>query len=152
MKKVLIALDNSDNYHPVSTKGYELAVALKASLVLLHVFPDTITTSLDSFSSLYPTVGPLNLEADLQLVEKLKEQSENFLRNVKSELNADSAEIYTSEGDAARAIIEIANSCNADIIVMGTHSRSRVDSILMGNVTKQVLRDTHLPLFIIPVK
>jgi nucleotide-binding universal stress UspA family protein len=152
MKKVLIALDNNNNYHLVSNKGYELASALGAKVVLLHVFPDTITTSLDSFSGLYPTVGPLNLEADLQLAEKLKAASEEFLNEVKSELNDDTAEIYTSEGDAGKAILEIADSCKADVIVLGSHSRSRADTILMGDVTKQVLRHSHLPLFIIPVK
>lgn len=151
MKKILIALDNHSNYHFVSSKGYELSAALKAKTILLHVFPDTITTSLDSFSSLYPTVGAVNLEEGLQLAEKLQEESEKFLNKVKSELNDDTAEIYTSEGNVADAILEVADSCKADIIVMGSHSRSGIDT-LIGNVTKQVLRHSHLPLFIIPVK
>jgi nucleotide-binding universal stress UspA family protein len=132
MTKVLIALDNHNNYHLVSSKGYDLASELGAKVVLLHVFPDTITTSLDSFSSLYPTVGPLSLEADLQLAEKLKAASEEFLHQVKSELNDDTAEIYAAEGNVATAILETADSCKADVIVMGSHSRSGADTILMG--------------------
>lgn len=50
MKKVLIALDNHSNYNLVSSKGYELARALGASIALLHVFPDTITASPNAFS------------------------------------------------------------------------------------------------------
>jgi nucleotide-binding universal stress UspA family protein len=152
MKKILIALDNHNNYHLVSSKGHELSTALKAKMILLHVFPDTIATSLDSLSSLYPTVSPVNLEEGLKLAGKLQAESEKFLNEVKSEINDDTAEIYTSEGNVADAILEVADSCKADVIVMGSHSRSDINTLLIGNVTKQVLQHSHLPLFIIPVK
>ena len=152
MKKILIALDNHNNYHLISDKGHELAVALKAKVALLHVFPDIITTSPDAFASLYPTLNVVDIEVDLKLAAQLKEESEKFLNKVKKELKDETAEIYTAEGDVANAILEIAARCKAGIIVMGSHSRSGIDKILMGNVTKQVLKHSHLPLFIIPIK
>ena len=152
MKKILIALDNHSNYHLISTKGYELAAALTAKVALLHVYPDTIIGSPDAFSALYPTLSSGDIVADLQLSEQLKEESEKFLNKVKGELDDKKIEIFTAEGDVAKAILETAANCKADVIVMGSHSRSGIDKILMGNVAKKVLQHSHLPLFIIPVK
>jgi nucleotide-binding universal stress UspA family protein len=152
MKTILIALDNHSNYRLVSAKGYELAKALGASIALLHVFPDTITTSPNAFSGLYPMMGTLDIEQGLKLAERLDIESKAFLNQVKAEMNDEQAEIYTAEGDVADAILETATNCKADIIVMGSHSRSGIDKILMGDVAKKVVQHSQLPLFIIPIK
>ena len=152
MNKVLIALDNHSNYHLISSKGSELAKALGASIALVHVFPDTITTSPNAFSGLYPALGAMDMEQGLQLAQQLDAESKGFLNQVKLEINDEAAEIYTSEGDVADAILDTAANCKADIIVMGSHSRSGFDKIFMGNVTKKVVQHSHLPLYIIPLK
>jgi len=41
---------------------------------------------------------------------------------------------------------------NADIIVMGSHSRKWLESIIMGSETEVVLKKTVIPLFIVPTK
>ena len=50
-------------------------------------------------------------------------------------------------GDAAESIIETAKILNADIIVMGSHSKKWLEKILMGSVTEKVLHHTTIPLF-----
>jgi nucleotide-binding universal stress UspA family protein len=40
---------------------------------------------------------------------------------------------------------------DVDVIVMGSHSRRGLEKILMGSVAEKVLRNSTLPLFIIPV-
>ena len=97
-------------------------------------------------------MGTIDIEQGLKLAEQLDVVSKKFLNQVKREINDKEAEIYTGEGDVANAILETAVNCKADIIVMDSHSRSGIDKILMGNVTKQVLQHSHLPLFVIPVK
>lgn len=152
MKKVLIALDNHSNYNLVSSKGYELARALGASIALLHVFPDTITTSPNAFSGLYPMMGTMDIEQGLKMAERLDEESKNFLNQVKAEMNDEQTDIYTAEGDVADAILEIANNSKADVIVIGSHSRSGIDRLLMGNVAQKVVKHSNIPMFIVPVK
>ncbi len=152
MKKVLIALDNHSNYNLISSKGSELAKALGASIALLHVFPNTISTSPNAFSGLYPMMGAIDIEQGLKLAERLEEESKKFLNQVKAEMNDGQAEIFTAEGDVADAILDTATNYKADVIVLGTHSRSIIDKILMGDVAKKVLQHSRLPLFIIPVK
>ena len=49
-------------------------------------------------------------------------------------------------------ILETAKEIGADIVVMGSHSRRWLENILMGSVAEKVLRDTEIPLFIVPLK
>jgi nucleotide-binding universal stress UspA family protein len=49
-------------------------------------------------------------------------------------------------------ILKTAGQMQADLIVIGTHSRRWLDQILMGSVTEKVLHNTNVPLFIIPTK
>lgn len=97
-------------------------------------------------------MGTIDIEQGLKLAEQLDKESKKFLSQIKEEIDDEKVEIYTGKGDVANVILETAANCKADIIVMGSHSRSGIDKILMGNVTKQVLQHSLLPLFIVPVK
>jgi nucleotide-binding universal stress UspA family protein len=57
-----------------------------------------------------------------------------------------------AEGDFADAILKTSKDLDADIIVMGSHSRQWLEKIILGSVTEKVLKITTLPLFIIPIK
>jgi nucleotide-binding universal stress UspA family protein len=41
---------------------------------------------------------------------------------------------------------------NADILVLGTHSRRRLNKALLGSVAENVLHHTAIPIYIIQVK
>ena len=56
------------------------------------------------------------------------------------------------DGDFAETILNTAKDLDAEIIVMGTHSRRGLDKILMGSVAEKVLQHSSIPVFIIPTK
>ena len=56
------------------------------------------------------------------------------------------------EGDFADSIIKIAKKLHADMIILGSHSQKWLENIVMGSVTKEVLRQSEIPLLIIPTK
>ena len=56
------------------------------------------------------------------------------------------------EGDCAKAILKAANEISAEVIVMGSHSRKWFENTTMGSVTEKVLRNTTIPILIIPTK
>jgi len=49
-------------------------------------------------------------------------------------------------GDPASAIIQAAESENADMIVMGTHGRTGLTRLLMGSVAEAVIRKAKCPV------
>ena len=54
--------------------------------------------------------------------------------------------------EVKNSILEAAKEVNADIIVIGSHSRRWLEEILMGSVTEKVLHHTLTPLLIVPTK
>lgn len=51
-------------------------------------------------------------------------------------------------GDPAEIILSYAVRSKADLLVIGTHGRENIRSFLFGSVTKKIVEEAHLPLFI----
>jgi nucleotide-binding universal stress UspA family protein len=49
-------------------------------------------------------------------------------------------------GDPAEAIIEVAETRQCDLIVMGTRGRGRLSSLLLGSQTQKVISLAHCPV------
>jgi nucleotide-binding universal stress UspA family protein len=153
MKKVLIALDYDPTAQKVAETGYALTKAMHAEVVLMHVISQALHYSLIE----YPVMGfggYMNIDPkQLDLVDKqLKQTSMDFLEQTKNHLFDKSITIQISEGDAAEAILDMAKTISADVIVIGSHSRKWLEKIVMGSVAEKVLRHTSIPLFIVPTK
>lgn len=54
------------------------------------------------------------------------------------------------EGDPAEEILAAAKSWNADLIVVASHGRSGLARLVMGSVAERVVRDSTLPVLIVP--
>ena len=153
MKKILIALDNNVGAQKVAAGGYELAQALQAHTILMHVTTDATYYSSRNYSPImgFDTFSNLDVE-QTNAVEKLKITAQNYLDDVKLSLDDETIETVLKEGDYAENILQTAEELKADIIVLGTHSRKGLDKVLLGSVAEKVLRSSTIPLFIIPVK
>lgn len=152
MKKVLIAIDYNPTAQNIAKKGYDLAKSMNAQVILLHVVADyTYYSSLDyspimgfdSFSNL--GVLQTNTIVDLQ------NAAHDYLDKTKGYLEDSSIQTIVKDGDFGQAIVDAAKELDVDVIVLGSHSRRGLEKILMGSVAEKVLRNSPVPLFIIPV-
>jgi nucleotide-binding universal stress UspA family protein len=142
-KKVLIALDYDPSAKKVAKAGYQMALSMGAEVILVHVIQDLVTYSLS-----YLNMGPLQLDS----VDELKNTSQQFLEKTKLLLGNEAIQTVLVEGDFADCIVETAKELDIDIIVMGSHSKRWLDNIVLGSVSERVLRQTTIPLFIVPTK
>jgi nucleotide-binding universal stress UspA family protein len=55
-------------------------------------------------------------------------------------------ETHVVQGVAASAIVTVAEKCQADLIVMGTHGRSGLSRMVLGSVAESVMRQAHCPV------
>jgi nucleotide-binding universal stress UspA family protein len=153
MKKVLIALDYDPSAHKVAEKGFSLARTMNAEVIFLHVIADATYYSALEYS---PITGYSNFSGTdfLQLAnaDGLTKASQYFLDKIKHHLNDDTSATIIEIGDSAKIILRTAKKINADIIVMGSHSRRWLEKILLGSVTEKVLNLTTIPMFIVPTK
>jgi len=153
MKKVLIALDYDKTANKVADAGYSLAKAMEAEVVLLHVISDPIYYSSTEYSPIMGLtdslgVDPLNFDNP----ERLRKVSQHFLDGMKNHLKDDNVQTLLQDGDFADSILKAAKNLHADMIVMGSHSHKWLENIILGSVTEKVLRQTAIPLFIVPTK
>jgi nucleotide-binding universal stress UspA family protein len=153
MTKVLIALDYNPTAQKVAEVGFSMAKSMNAKVVLLHVITDPVFYSTSGYSPImgfngYMDMGPMQLDS----VDGLKNASLQYLDKSKQHLGDETIQILVTEGDFAESILNTAKEINADIIVMGSHSRKWLENIIMGSVTEKVLNHTSIPLFIIPTK
>lgn len=152
MKKVLIAIDYNPTAQNIAKKGYELAKSMNAQIILLHVVADyTYYSSLDyspimGFDS-FSNLGVLQTNT----IVELQNAAHDYLDKTKEYLGDDSIQTMVKDGDFGQAIVDAAKELDVDVIVLGSHSRRGLEKILMGSVAEKVLRNSTLPLFIIPV-
>jgi len=151
--KVLIALDYDPTAQKVVAAGFSMAKAMNAKVTLLHVIADPVYYSSTAYSPIMGLVGELEtFPMQLENIEGIKIVSQHFLDKFKHHLGDETILTVIGEGDFAATILKTAKSVHADVIVMGSHSRKWLDNILMGSVTQEVLKQTTIPLFIIPTK
>lgn len=153
MKKILIAIDYNPTAQNIAEAGYSLAKSMNAEVTLLHVVADyTYYSSLD-YSPVLGFDSFSNLGAiQSNTIVELQNAAQDYLGKIKNQLGDESINTIIKEGDTGDAILNAAVESKADIIVMGTHSRRGLDKILMGSVAEKVLRNSKVPMFIIPSK
>ncbi len=151
MKKILIAIDYNPSSQKVAETGHELAQLMGGEVCLIHVMAE-----IAHYGMRYPTfMGYEGYDAgaiDIEMMNEMQKVTEEYLRSAAQHLNDPNVITHLAEGDAANAILEYADQWQADLIVMGTHSHSALEKLLMGTVASKVLEKTKVPVYMVPVK
>ena len=143
IKKVLIALDYDIISKKVAEEGYSLAQSMNAETILLHVISEL---------PVYYSESNYNHEYKVDMLDDLNKTTQVFLDKTKKHLNDDAVVTVLKEGEIADTILKTAKEMNVDIIVMGSHSRKWLESIILGSQAEDVLTNSHIPVLIVPIK
>ncbi len=141
--KILIALDYDESAQKVAEIGYSLAKTMNAKVILLHVVYE---------SPIYYNSYMFMKNLSVDIHEDLKKSTEHFLQKTKHYLGDEAIGTLVVEGEIPDKILETASLYKVDLIVMGSHSRKWLESILLGSATEKVLEKSTIPLFIVPIK
>lgn len=77
---------------------------------------------------------------------RVAEQAGQHLESVASRIPDVPVETRVLSGVPGPAIVAAAESCQADLIVMGTHGRKGVSRMLLGSVAEHVVRHAACPV------
>lgn len=138
---ILVPLDFSE----LSETTLEMAIQVLADggrATLLHVVEWMPVVTEGAFG-VYPHRKDIEQLKALSL-EKLEARAAHY-----PSLDVRSA---VSEGKAAQAILEAAESLAPDVIVIGSHGRSGLDHFLIGSVAERVLRRSPTPVLVVRAK
>jgi len=153
MKKVLIALDYDPSSLKVAEEGYTIAKAMGAEIILLHVIEEPVYYSSSEYSPIMGFNDYVGLSAfQLDSIHGLQKAALHFLDKIKLHLDDETINTTVKNGETAEAIVSTAKDLKTDMIVVGSHSRKWLENIVLGSVAEDVLKNTPIPLFIIPTK
>ena len=139
-KQILVPVDLND-------KGFaDKAVALalwhakqsNAQIHLLNVLPGI---HLSMVASYFPKDAVAKMKADV------KEQLQAFAaKHIKQEACYN---IHIAEGRPYTTILEFAQKLEADLIIMPSHKRSKMDKVVLGSVASKVVENSPVNVLVV---
>jgi len=156
IKKILYTTDLSPNATFVLRYAINSAIQHNASIVILHVLEELPAAARSWVFSYMSDEDQKKIfqEAHAHAMEQINDRLKMFYQKELSE-NPTASEriekIEVHEGYPADRILKTADEFDCDVILMGSHGKSAIYRTFLGSVTKQVLRRTRKPVFIIPL-
>jgi nucleotide-binding universal stress UspA family protein len=144
MSTVLVAVDFSDVTQLVVERAAELARALSARIVLLHVVEPEATHLPLRGEDVSAVAWPLRISRGLKA----------RLSALAVPLKADRLEVkpVAHIGLVVEGILEHAVGYHTELIILGCHGHLAAQHVLSGNVLIQILRHAPCPVVVIPIE
>ena len=137
-KHIVAAIDGSENSVRALKDALKLAEAFGSTVWLVHAYPQTSDllgySDFEKLVARRKAAGQKNLDLAVQLAGGSQiEIIEELL-----------------EGPEAEAILSVAETQKADLIVMGTRGRGSLEGLLFGSVSRKVVH--HAPCSVLVVR
>lgn len=126
-KKILLAVDLTEESKPVADRASELCQAFDAELHLVHV--------IEPLSLAYGGDVPMDLSS---VQEQIQEQAKSHLAEFASQLGIPAQQQYLIFGRPESEIQRVADEEGMDLIVVGSHGRHGL-ALLLGSTANGVL-------------
>ncbi len=145
-KKILCPIDGSSTSDCGMAHAIALAKDQKANLHFLHV--------VDNYFPIVDATGDLNY---IDLTAILSEHGKKILTQATETAKlagiSTSAKLVTStKGQIYKSILNYANKCRADLIVMGTHGLRGIERLVMGSDAETIARTSPVPVLLVRTK
>ncbi|MFA4870137.1 MAG: universal stress protein [Pedobacter sp.] len=146
MKTLLLLTDFSTDGNHAAEYGYNLAKVLNADVVICNAV--TIPAQLSEVGDID---WPLNRYDGVidDSDEELKKLKKHFEHTDHSSGFHPQISTMNKTGRLADVVENVMNSCNADMVVMGTH-RKGISHFLLDNNCRNMINATTCPLLLIP--
>ncbi len=151
-KKILIGVDNSKYAEHAAKIGFGLAKSFNAHVGLVHIIePAFLAPPVTDTTMGMPLQGGADING-MEVMDIQNEMSENIIdRTIKHYAGELLVTHFTEFGSTADGILNCSKEFAADLIVIGTHSRSGIDRLFMGSVAEDVIRTSTIPVLVIPL-
>jgi len=156
-KTILYATDLTANATHAFRHALGLARRYNARIHLLHVLPEVEPAVINYVAT---AMGEEKLTTfELRHKEEVKDEIRRKLHAFAKEELIDSpddleliADIEVHHGGAAAEILQAADRLEADLVVVGSHGKGGLHYAFLGSVAEKVLRKTHRPVLVVPLK
>ncbi len=149
LRRILVPLDSESVHDESLHYAEELCKAYGAEAYLLTVIPtyETLSGQEAAISSMLPSSATVLLDFYEEIAREHLQMHLNEFLEAGHETEAE-----IGRGDPAEIIVETAARVAADIILLSTHRKAGVNAFWARSVAPNVVRKTHLPLLLVPLK
>ena len=141
-KHILVPVDGSPIACHAVHQARAIACAFRSSVTLIYVIDPYAFTNRDTdFSygqSEYLRAATVEANEAIGAARQIFEAQGMFVKGSVVEGHS----VY-------QAILEAAETLDADLVVMGSHGRRNLEKLVLGSVTAQVLSHAHLPVLVV---
>ena len=155
LKKILVAKDLSKESSNVVRYALELGCKFQAQVHVLHVMPtvDSSVLNMVALTMGADKLAKFNAANEADLAEKTRAQLRDIIAK-ETELMEEGIvhppKVEVHHGDAAPMILSVADRLDADMIILGSHSKGKLHYAFLGSVAEKILRKTHRTVVIVP--
>jgi nucleotide-binding universal stress UspA family protein len=152
-RKILVPIDFSDHSTNAAYFALKLARVYKAEVKLLHIFNSPIVDMIP-----FTDAASIQIDVDIsyQILQKTAKENLlkffNKLRKYADDNDMKNIRIGYSlrEGFASYGIADMCRRYKPGMVVMGTKSEGFRSTELVGSVAAEVVRDSQVPILVIP--
>ena len=137
-KRIIVAIDPSDNSDHIMSSASELAETLNADVTVLSVIE-------------VPSLASEG-ELDLAQIENEEKRIYEYHKKLIDKHFSGSTTLVESKilhGNAADKICKFAKDYNASLVIIGTNVRSKLQAKLLGSVSEKVLKNCSCSVMIV---
>lgn len=136
-QKIIVGVDGSEAASRAVGLAANLSKAHGSQLVLVHV----VQLSAIADQALQMSATEHLKENPKGIMEKLSEKALDQAKDQALQAGAEEKNIsmMTADGDQARQLIQAAKRRKADLIVLGSRGRGRLEGLLLGSVSQKVI-------------
>lgn len=156
LQKILIATGDSPEAQKIFETGLLLAEKLGAEIAILHVLNPTQTglelVGNSALGGIAPIANELSMtqsQTEWQDYERIGTQRLQLYVKQAQERHLQ-AESLQNFGESGRVICDTAKDLAADLIIIGSHQKSRLSEMFLGSTSSYVLH--HAPCSVMVVR
>jgi universal stress protein E len=143
-ERSLAAVDLSEHSGYALQTARTLGVLSRSQVVVVYAFQALAKGKL-GYAGVAPDVIAKHVE---QTASDSRSELKDFLARIGG--NLEQFAIRVKEGLPVPVISEVANTVQADIVVMGAHGRSAILKLLLGSVTEEIMRSLDRDILVVP--
>ena len=153
---VLYATDLSGDAHRALAYAVALADKFAASLTVIHVIREASPNAELLISAFleYPSREEVKQKSRGQLAGEIKDRLAQMCNELGCQLpdcRFSLADVIVEFGRPRETILNLAETGNYDLLVMGRHDYGRFESAITGHSTKGLPMHTPVPVLLVPV-
>jgi len=137
LERVVIAYDFSETADSMLQYAVEFLKPFQSKIFLLHVEEEIEIPILEKLG--------INI---IPQVRKKKKEKLDHVRELFEKNNLSAEVVYIEERDPVEGILEFLQKGDYDMIMVANKGLSGLKRILMGSVSLEVLRKSHIPVFV----